>query len=105
MSGESLLASAPKKRRRTAVWAVAGVAAVLAGVALVPLGPKLIGRSRHGHPRPALTGVGLEHHGEIEISLVEEVQDARHARTATGVAQLPFGAAVQLEMILRMAEE
>ena len=26
----------------------------------------------------------------------------RHARTATGVAQLPFGAAVQLEMILWM---
>ena len=29
----------------------------------------------------------------------------RHARTATGVAQLPFGAAVQLDLILRMAEE
>ncbi len=26
----------------------------------------------------------------------------RHARTATGVAQLPFGAAVQLELVLRM---
>jgi enamine deaminase RidA (YjgF/YER057c/UK114 family) len=26
----------------------------------------------------------------------------RHARTATGVAQLPFGAAIQLDMILRM---
>ncbi len=32
-------------------------------------------------------------------------EEGRHARTATGVAQLPFGAAVQLEMILRMAEE
>lgn len=31
--------------------------------------------------------------------------DGRHARTATGVAQLPFGAAVQLEMILRLAPE
>ena len=30
-------------------------------------------------------------------------EEGRHARTATGVAQLPFGAAVQLEMILRMA--
>ena len=29
----------------------------------------------------------------------------RHARTATGVAQLPFGAAVQLELILRMRAE
>jgi enamine deaminase RidA (YjgF/YER057c/UK114 family) len=27
----------------------------------------------------------------------------RHARTATGVAQLPFGAAVQIEMILGLA--
>ncbi len=29
----------------------------------------------------------------------------RHARTATGVAQLPFGAAVQLELILRLKED
>ncbi len=28
----------------------------------------------------------------------------RHARTATGVAQLPYGASVQLEMILRLKE-
>ncbi len=27
----------------------------------------------------------------------------RHARTATGVAQLPFGAAVQLELVLRLS--
>jgi enamine deaminase RidA (YjgF/YER057c/UK114 family) len=27
----------------------------------------------------------------------------RHARTATGVSQLPFGAAVQIDVILRMA--
>ena len=34
---------------------------------------------------------------------VELLGDAgRHARTATGVAQLPFGAAVQLEMVLRL---
>ena len=32
-------------------------------------------------------------------------KDGHHARTATGVTQLPFGAAVQLEMMLRMAEE
>jgi enamine deaminase RidA (YjgF/YER057c/UK114 family) len=31
--------------------------------------------------------------------------DGRHARTATGVAQLPFGAAVQLEMIMRLRSE
>ena len=29
-------------------------------------------------------------------------EDGRHARTATGVAQLPFGAAVQLEMVMRL---
>ena len=28
----------------------------------------------------------------------------RHARTATGVSQLPFGATVQLEMILRLRD-
>ena len=31
--------------------------------------------------------------------------NGRHARTATGVAQLPFGAAVQLEMIIRLRSE
>lgn len=31
--------------------------------------------------------------------------NGRHARTATGVAQLPFGAAVQLEMIMRLRSE
>lgn len=29
-------------------------------------------------------------------------EPGRHARTATGVAQLPFGAAVQLEMVMRI---
>ena len=38
--------------------------------------------------------------------LVELFGEAgRHARTATGVAQLPFGAAVQLEMILRLKKD
>ena len=32
-------------------------------------------------------------------------EDGRHARTATGAAQLPYGAAVQLEMILRLADD
>lgn len=31
-------------------------------------------------------------------------ENGRHARTATGVAQLPFGAAVQLDMIMRVKE-
>lgn len=30
--------------------------------------------------------------------------NGRHARTATGVAQLPFGASVQLEMVLRLQD-
>ena len=29
----------------------------------------------------------------------------RHARTATGVAQLPFGAAVQLDLVMRLKNE
>jgi enamine deaminase RidA (YjgF/YER057c/UK114 family) len=37
--------------------------------------------------------------------LVAAFGDAgKHARTATGVAQLPYGATVQLEMILRLRE-
>jgi len=40
---------------------------------------------------------------DLLISIFGE--NGRHARTATGVAQLPFGAAVQLDMILRMAQE
>lgn len=37
---------------------------------------------------------------DLLVALLGE--DGRHARTATGVAQLPFGAAVQLELILRL---
>jgi hypothetical protein len=38
--------------------------------------------------------------------LVELLGEAgRHARTATGAAQLPFGAAVQLDMVLRLLSE
>ena len=39
---------------------------------------------------------------ELLIELLGE--DGRHARTATGAAQLPFGAAVQLDLVLRLAE-
>ena len=38
--------------------------------------------------------------------LVELFGEAgRHARTATGAAQLPFGAAVQLDMVLRLSRD
>ena len=40
---------------------------------------------------------------DLLISLFGD--ERRHARAATGVAQLPFGAAVQLKMILRIARE
>ncbi len=37
--------------------------------------------------------------------LVELLGDAgRHARTATGAAQLPFGASVQLDLVLRLRQ-
>ena len=32
-------------------------------------------------------------------------EDGRHARTATGAAQLPFGAAVQLDLVLRVRDD
>lgn len=31
-------------------------------------------------------------------------ENGRHARTATGVAQLPFGASVQLDLVVRLVE-
>lgn len=37
---------------------------------------------------------------DLLVSLFGE--SGRHARTATGVAQLPFGAAVQLEMMVQI---
>jgi len=37
---------------------------------------------------------------DLWVELLGEA--GRHARTATGVSQLPFGAAVQLEMVLRL---
>jgi enamine deaminase RidA (YjgF/YER057c/UK114 family) len=37
---------------------------------------------------------------DLLVALFGEVE--RHARTATGAAQLPYGAAVQIEMILRL---
>ena len=42
----------------------------------------------------------LDGASELLIELFGE--NGRHARTATGVAQLPFGASVQLEMILEL---
>ena len=38
---------------------------------------------------------------ELLIALYGEA--GRHARTATGAAQLPFGAAVQLDMVVRLS--
>ena len=39
---------------------------------------------------------------DLWIELLGE--DGRHARTASGVAQLPFGACTQLELVLRLAD-
>ncbi len=43
--------------------------------------------------------------GASDLLIVLFGDEGRHARTATGVAQLPFGAAVQLEMIFRLEIE
>ena len=42
----------------------------------------------------------LDGASELLIELFGE--EGRHARTATGVAQLPFGATIQLDMILKL---
>ena len=44
ISGESMAAAAPRKRRRLALWAGIGAVAILAAVGLSFLVPKLAGR-------------------------------------------------------------
>jgi enamine deaminase RidA (YjgF/YER057c/UK114 family) len=52
---------------------------------------------------PSFTGQPAVIDGASDL-LVELFRDAgRHARTATGTNQLPFGAAVQLDMVLRLS--
>ena len=41
--------------------------------------------------------------GASELLIALYGESGRHARTATGAAQLPFGAAVQLDMVVRLA--
>lgn len=61
----------------------------------------------HGFVRSAATfteqPLVIDGASDLLIELFGE--NGRHARTATGVNQLPFGAAVQLEMILSLASD
>jgi enamine deaminase RidA (YjgF/YER057c/UK114 family) len=41
--------------------------------------------------------------GASELLIALWGEPGRHARTATGAAQLPFGAAVQLDMVVRLS--
>lgn len=43
--------------------------------------------------------------GASDVLLEIFGEPGRHARTATGVAQLPYGAAVQLELVMRLRAE
>lgn len=40
--------------------------------------------------------------GASELLIALYGDDGRHARTATGASQLPFGAAVQIDMVVRL---
>ncbi len=62
---------------------------------------KMIGFVRSGRDFTEQPKV-IDGASDLLVALYGEV--GRHARTATGVAQLPFGAAVQLEMILLLKE-
>ena len=62
---------------------------------------KLNGFVRSGPDFTEQPGV-IDGASELLVALWGEA--GRHARTATGVAQLPFGATVQLEMVLRLGE-
>ena len=63
---------------------------------------KLVGFVRSG---PSFTEQHKVIDGASDLLISIFGEAGRHARTATGVAQLPFGAAVQLDMILRMVQE
>lgn len=54
----------------------------------------------------SMKNINLRHGAGYKAPLVVrwEGDNGRHARTAIGVAQLPFGAAVQLEMVLRLKD-
>ena len=43
--------------------------------------------------------------GASDLLIALYGENGRHARTATGAAQLPYGAAIQLDMIVRLAPE
>lgn len=51
---------------------------------------------------PDFTGQPAIIDGASDLLIALWSEAGRHARTATGVSQLPFGGAVQLEMILRL---
>jgi len=51
---------------------------------------------------PAFTGQPAVIDGASDLLVALWGDAGRHARTATGAAQLPFGACVQLEMIVRL---
>jgi enamine deaminase RidA (YjgF/YER057c/UK114 family) len=53
---------------------------------------------------PTFTQQPLVIDGASDLLVALFGDDGKHARTATGVAQLPFGAAVQLEMILTVTK-
>ncbi len=51
---------------------------------------------------PTFTQQPLVIDGASEVLIEIFGENGRHARTATGAAQLPFGAAIQLDMILQL---
>ena len=63
---------------------------------------KLVGFARSSHTFTHQPKV-IDSASDLLVILLEN--DGRHARTATGVAQLPFGASVQLELVLRLRGE
>jgi enamine deaminase RidA (YjgF/YER057c/UK114 family) len=54
------------------------------------------------HSAPAFTAQPAVIDGASDLLVALWGDAGRHARTATGAAQLPFGACVQLEMVVRL---
>ena len=56
------------------------------------------------HSAPTFTEQPKVIDGASDLLIALWGDSGRHARTATGVAQLPFGAAVQIEMVVTLAD-
>jgi enamine deaminase RidA (YjgF/YER057c/UK114 family) len=90
---------AKKAAHDTVLWLLAIIKETIPDLDLIQEVVKLQGFIRSA---PSFTNQPYVLDGASELLIKLFGENGRHARTATGVNQLPFGAAVQLDMILEL---